>query len=145
MVEAVDPRLAGAIEHKVGHDGTRRGVEGCPVPVGSDHFPRHLAGQDFAGTVPVGDFMVGIDHQRRHRRALNDLAMKGSRVAQCRLGLPPSGDILQGFDGADNLAVSIADGGRRKVKPAPALAESGEKSSASQAPSISADGRNLPS
>ena len=127
MVEAVDPRLAGAIEHKVGHDWTRCCVKGCPVPVGSDHFTRDLASQYFAGAVPVGDPMLGIDHQCRHRGALDDLIMKGCRVPQCCLGLPPTGDILQGFDGPDDLAVGIADGSRCKVKPAPTLAEGGEE------------------
>ena len=67
----------------------------------------------------------------------------GFRAAR-RLGEMALGNVLQGFDGADDSAGAVADGGGSENSQMPRSEKAGKKSSASQAPSIRAERRNLP-
>ena len=85
------------------------------------------AEQNFAGTVPVSDFVFVIDHEGGDRTALDDLAQERFVFPQCFLGALLFGNVLQGFDSADDAAVLVFQRRCGEIEPATTVAKVGEK------------------
>ena len=71
-----------AVDDQVGQQRPGLGVEGLPGLVAADHLVGAMAGQAGAGGVPVGDAVVAVDHERRHRRAIDDLLQQVAHALQ---------------------------------------------------------------
>lgn len=70
VVESIDLGLDGTIDDQVGKDGARIGVKRPPLIATADHFAGRHTSHHRTGTVPVDDPVLAIDHDRRHRIAI---------------------------------------------------------------------------
>ncbi|MPN22069.1 hypothetical protein SDC9_169452 [bioreactor metagenome] len=80
MVIAVHAVLEYAVHHQIGHDRARRVVKSTPLFRTADHLLRRDASQYGTGAIPVRDPMTRVDHDGRHRIALNQLGQGNAVV-----------------------------------------------------------------
>ena len=113
-------------------------VERPPLLVGADHLVGGKAGQCCTGLVPVRDAMLGIDHEHRHGRTIDDLRQAPLALELQRFGTLALGDVDQRLDGAYGPGI-IVQWRSGKMQPAPVLAEARKWSSTSGTPATVSD------
>ena len=99
--------IIGTIEHQVGEDRPIMLIDFPGKGAGADGRFCSATKEYFAGTVPVRNFMVAVDHEGSYGAALDDLAKQRLILIECFLRAFLLGDVLQRFYGTDHVAMAV--------------------------------------